>query len=366
MPYRLLLLLCFLPALLPAQRRDTVQRYLSEELALVGRSEASYGAVSIREKDHWLLFAVYPDGQPLLRCYFKDKALTIKDGPFSLYHPGSIKAAEGFYIDNIQQGIWKFRYPNGQLKDSGMTRNNYMTDQWLSWYPSGALKSKAGFIPSDSLTNDDPTPFSTSTNRGILNGDTTLAVNHGPWQYFHENGEQKEAGQYYKGRKEGWWTYQYNTGKPESAGRYIADWKQGEWTFYRENGQLSAKEIYKNNKVVSMQCFDEEGKLTGDFCSVLKPPVAVLDRWVDFDTYMLDHLFWPKELEGKSVNGTVRFQYTITVEGKLTEFKVVSTPHELLGKEVERFFLSIEKWSPAISHNRVIPFTATREIPFLR
>ncbi len=106
--------------------------------------------------------------------------------------------------------------------------------------------------------------------------------------------------------------------------------------------------------------------MLGMFCIILRSPVAIIERNLDFNNYMLDHIFWPKELDGKNVNGNVRASYTISKEGRLISFIIVESPHELLGKEVERFFLSIEKWSPAILHNRTTEFTVTIEIPFYR
>ncbi len=102
------------------------------------------------------------------------------------------------------------------------------------------------------------------------------------------------------------------------------------------------------------------------FWVIHKPTVEIIDCNLGFKNYMLDHIFWPKELDGNDVNGNLRANYTISKEGKLISFKVVESPHELPGKEVERFFWSIENWSPAILHNRPTEFTVTIEIPFYR
>ncbi len=361
-----LLFLLFLPAVLKAQQSDTLQKFLDEDLALVSKKNAVYGAVAIRERDHWMLYAVYPDKTPLLRCYFADKALTAKDGPFRLYHPNGKTAVEGYYQGNVQIGIWRYYYANGQLKDSGMIKYNRMVDSWAGWYEDGSLRYKGEFPTADSVTPSLGIPQSPFRLRGILAGDTTVSQRNGKWTSFYQGGEQSESGIYYRGRKNGEFRFFYPGGQTESTGHFADDMQEGEWVYFRENGKQSSLETYRNNKVVLLRCFDENGNPAGDYCSILKPAVPILELYVDFKTYMLDHLFWPKELEGKEVNGVVKLQYTVSKAGKLTDLKILKSPHELISKEVERFFRSLEKWSPAVSHNRAIDYTTELEIPFYR
>ena len=100
-----------------SQRADTLRKYLDNSLAFTNKNKAVYPAVAIQTGDHWYLFAVYPDTGTLLKAYFKDRELKIKDGPLTLYHPNNIKAMECRYVNNVQQGVWKYYYKNGQLKD---------------------------------------------------------------------------------------------------------------------------------------------------------------------------------------------------------------------------------------------------------
>ena len=104
----LVLLLIVLPAV---AQKDTVRKYLDEELKLVSKKEAVYLAMALRDNDHWQLYAVYPDTNVLVNVYYKDAALTVKDGPFILYHPKRIIAQKGYFIDNRAQGHWQSFYP---------------------------------------------------------------------------------------------------------------------------------------------------------------------------------------------------------------------------------------------------------------
>jgi antitoxin component YwqK of YwqJK toxin-antitoxin module len=217
----------------------------------------------------------------LLKVWFKDKQLTIYDGPYTLYFGKGIKAVEGYYKDSRRIGIWKYYYPNGAIKDSGE-----INGKWKSWYPSGIL---------------------------------------------------------------------------ESEGEYSNDLMAGSWTWYRDNGKPSTIEEYKNGKIAKLQCFDEQGNYSGEFCSILKPPYP-LGEFRDFQSHMLDNISMPKDLQKKELKGVILVTCDITKEGKLSKV-IVETPYEQLTKEVERFFNTLTNWSPAITHNRAIDYKIEYKIP---
>lgn len=350
------------------QRGDTVRRYLNDRLIFTTKNKGDYAAVSIKTETHWMLFAVYSDTNTLLRAYFKDRDLRIRDGRFTLYHPKNIKAVEGIFVNNIRQGIWKYWYPNGQLKDSGMIKNNQMVNSWYSWHETGQLQSIANYFPIDSVNEQSIIVANSKSggNQGVLDADTVVNYPHGNWQSYHANGLPKDSGLYVHSVRQGEWKTWYVHGTLESKGNYVNGVMEGDWEYYHENGQTSTKEKYRKNKITEMHCYDSNGVSMGDFCSVLKPAVPILERHVTFQSYILDNVFWPKELDGKNVNGTVKAEYTISKQGKLTGIKILTTPHELLGKEIERFLRSLENWSPATSHNRIIDFTGILEVPFFR
>ncbi len=349
------------------QGDDKFRKYLDEDFVFTTQKNASYGALGIKSGDHWCLIAVYPDTSTLIKAYFKDKSLKIKDGPFEFYYQKNSKAFEGYYVNNIQQGVWRYYHKNGQLKDSGMIKNNHMVSVWKSWDENGKLMVIANYLSPDSIP-DNLIVRATQTNRktGLLNSDTTVNQPHGQWISYYNNGQQKEVGNYLNGFREGEWTSWYNHGGIESKGAYHIEEQQGDWEYFYENGKTSTRELYKDNKVIAMECYDENGNSTGSFCSIQRPATPELDRFVSFESYMLDNIFWPPNLNGVAVNGVVKANYTITKEGKLKDVAILEAPHELLGEEVKRFLLAIKKWSPAVSHNRVVEYNGMLEVPFYR
>jgi hypothetical protein len=141
---------------LNAQKNDTVRKYLDGNFALCNRARAAYSALAVKDDDHWILYATYPDTSVLLTVWFKDRDLTIKDGPYTFFFGKGRKAMQGSYVNNQQQGGWKFWYPNGILRDSGVIENGQMGGTWISqktrrWLSANTARS-TGTIGSNENT----------------------------------------------------------------------------------------------------------------------------------------------------------------------------------------------------------------------
>ncbi|WP_276481842.1 energy transducer TonB [Paraflavitalea pollutisoli] len=364
--YTVIILFFSLPVAAQKKQPDTVRKYLTSDLHFTTRANMDFPALAIRQpEDRWLLVSAYRDTNVLLRAWFRDEALTIKEGPFVLYHPKRIKAIEGTYIDNVRQGLWKAWHPNGQLKDSGAILNNYLVGRWYSWNDSGKLQSITSYLHPDSIPGLIVAEFDPKDKfRSIMAGDKTTSILDGPTITFHSDGSPKDSGQYVKESKEGIWKTWNKGGTPESMGTYVHNSPQGEWEYYHPNGQRSTREVYANGKVVKLDCYDEQGNFTGNACPIQKPPVAQ-GRFLDFEKYMLDNIFWPTELKRSDIQGDVTVTFTISATGEMKDFRIIRSPHEAMSREVTEFFKK-QKWSPAVSHNRLIEFTVKYNIPFYR
>ena len=68
----------------------------------------------------------------------------------------------------------------------------------------------------------------------------------GVWEYYYESGKIKEKGNYSQGILEG---FKYlKTSK-----------KEGLWKTYYESGKLNEERNYKDGKLISKECWDEDG-----------------------------------------------------------------------------------------------------------
>lgn len=347
------------------KQRDSVRKYFDSRLAFTNKANMDFAAMAVRDGDHWLVVSVYPDTSLLLRAYFKDEKLTIKDGPFTLYHPYKIKAVEGHFINDVKQGPFKTWHPNGRLKDSGFYINNFQTGEWHTWNEEGQLTAILHYQDSANIKTIARAWANPDEKRpSILVGDTSIGILNGTAMRYYPSGQLQDSGSYKLNRKHGTWKYWYANGQMESTGSYAHGQQEGEWEFFRESGIRSSKEKYVMNKVTALECYDEQGTFSGNTCPLQKPPVA-LGKFMDFDKYVLDNIYWPEELANVALQGKVIIEYTISKEGELVDLKVLDTPHKLMAMAVMKFFNSL-KWSPAVSHNRPVARTMRYEVPFFR
>lgn len=182
---------------------------------------------------------------------------------------------------------------------------------------------------------------------------------------WYDNGNMKDSGNFINGYKEGLWKSWYSNGLIESAGDYKTNKADGEWNWYRENGKQATKEIYTNAKISKLECYNENGDSASDNCSIAKPPVA-LGNFTTLETYLQDNIIWSKEMLDSHQDGTwvVKMEFMITKDGRLTNFKIIQSPNQAFSKEAERLIKLVSKWSPCVSHNRLLDYTMEYEIAF--
>src|SRR6476660_8923051 len=141
----LTLIFLFVSTLSFAQKRDTILKYFDAQLHLTDKKNAVYAGAAIRQQDHWFVFALYPDTSYILKAYYKDKTLSVKDGPYEVFYPHNKLAVAGAYHEDARIGVWRTWPENGQLKDSGLLNDNIRMGVWKSWYPDGQLKEESFF-----------------------------------------------------------------------------------------------------------------------------------------------------------------------------------------------------------------------------
>jgi antitoxin component YwqK of YwqJK toxin-antitoxin module len=338
----LLPVILLLPGLNGVAQKDSVRRYLDAELHFTTKKDFVYAAMSIKSEDHWILYAVYPDTSVLMKIYFKDAALTVKDGPFMLYHPKKVLAQQGYFKNNIPNGYWKAWYPDGQLKNEGDIINNHLSGIWKGWYKDGHVMSERSYIYSDSMIAGQPVHENSpaSTYHRILDDFAPESKLDGPTTTWFENGSK------------------------ESVLNYRNDSLSGLCTWFRPNGNPSSKETYVNGKVTELECYDEDGKYTGASCSILKQPVFIHPVFNALD-YIEDELHKEKHKEIKE-EGEAEVNFTVTQKGAIANLVILKSPDPALSKQIIRIFAAMPRWSPAITHNRTIDYPVKLVVPYYR
>ncbi len=320
-------------------QKDTVRKYLDAELHFASKKNFTYAAMAIRKEDHWILYAVYPDTSVLMSVFFKDAALTIKDGPFTLYHPKKIIAQKGYYVNNIAQGHWESYYPNGQMKNTGTIINNHLSGFWQTWYANGLPQSSSNYIYSDSMISGQPVhENSPAANRRVLDDDNL------------------------EGTREGLSATWYENGNKESVINYHNDTLTGLCSWYRLNGRPSSIEVYTGGKVTELECYDEDGKYSGATCSIAKLPVLIHPVFNALD-YIENELHKEKH-RGITAYGDAKVKFTVTQKGTVENLQVIDSPDATLSRLITQIFTKMPPWSPAVTHNRKIDYQLTLVIPY--
>lgn len=184
----------------------------------------------------------------------------------------------------------------------------------------------------------------------------------GNYTSWHENGLKEDSGLIKENIKTGIWKKWYNTGVLESEGAYAEGAAEGTWKWYHPNGKPATIEVYSNQKLKDLTCFDSLGNQTGFNCRLDKKPCPA--GAYSFESYVIENLIYPQTALKRGIEGNVAFEFFITKEGKLTRINFTNESHPLLREEIVKFLKAIPTWEPAVSHNRSVDCLYSYEVPF--
>ncbi|MBX3257598.1 MAG: energy transducer TonB [Chitinophagaceae bacterium] len=230
------------------------------------------------------------------------------------FYPDGKPLMKGSYKDKklrVRQGSYTVFYPNGKPKLSVSFDNNTIDGDYTSW---------------------------------------------------HENGLLEDSGLIKENIKTGLWKKWYSTGIQESEGVYEDGAAEGTWKWYHPNGKPATIEVYSNQKLKDLTCFDTLGNQTGFSCRIDKKPCPV--NAYSFESYVIENLIYPQAALKKGIEGNVAFEFFITSEGRLTRINFTNESHPMLRDEIVKFLKAIPSWEPAISHNRAVDCLYSYEVPF--
>ncbi|MFT3702658.1 MAG: TonB family protein [Agriterribacter sp.] len=287
------------------------------------------------KKTALLLFGMIVFGKSIAQnttvCYFNEQLQLVDK---------SDAAFEGRIIKT--PNLWEAfaLYSDGRTLMHGFFKDNRLTvkqGEYSLYYPSGKLHARTFF------------------KEGIM--DSAFAG-------WYENGNISDSGYMRRSLKAGLWKTWYEDGSLESEGSYLDGKPDSIWHWYHPNKKPSTIELYRKSKLSDLSCFDTLGKNTGSNCRIDKKPCP--DRYPSFDQYVINNLFYPKQALRNGIEGMVSFEFFISKQGKLTRINFTNASNDLLQQEVVRLLKAVNKWEPAVSHNREIDYLYTYEVPFYR
>jgi antitoxin component YwqK of YwqJK toxin-antitoxin module len=136
------------------------------------------------------------------------------------YHPNGFPAAEGLYIDQKKEGIWKYYSQNTEnyLICEEYYRNDLRNGTSQKYYKDGKIAEKLSY------TDD---------------------IRHGEWTQYYVTGKLCIKGNYVSGKLSGSFEVYYANGNPEYIGQYREDARDGLWKIYKEDGTVDIELAYK-------------------------------------------------------------------------------------------------------------------------
>lgn len=179
----------------------------------------------------------------------------------SIYNNG-IKLAEGIYDEQgRRQGLWKYFFVTGEIKEQGSYKNDKKTGTWKYFFLNGEVEQIGEYVNdlpegtwrwfyANNQTRleeeyidgfeEGPSVEYSETGTIIAEGKYIEGFKEGEWIYFV--GNTKETGKYYEGEKQGKWRMIYiDTKKTVYEGEYLNGVENGMFAYYYENGVISKR-----------------------------------------------------------------------------------------------------------------------------
>ena len=140
------------------------------------------------------------------------------------------------YTDDKKEGLWREYHKNGQLKSEGNYVAGLKDGLHKEWENNGVL---------------------------LLEGYYTKGKANGLMKWFHERGHLAGEGNMIDGIRVGMWKICDIQENGFCIDAYFKDGKRdGKWKIYHEHAKdkLWKEQTFKNDKMVSEKCWDENGK----------------------------------------------------------------------------------------------------------
>lgn len=209
-------------------------------------------------------------------------------GPWVSFHPNGVLATEGYYMNDLKNGIFKTfdkrgdlvsleKYREGELVTD--SEESVILDIRNTYYADGTLKSTGGYV--DGVKEGTHRTYDRDGNiisgklyqKGEVTGEGIIDRNgdyQGIWKLYYKSGELRAEGEYSDSKRTGDWVFYHRNGETEHRAKYLEGLPHGKWTWYYDNGKLRREEFFRRGKEDgTVTEYDREGNIIvqGDYIS---------------------------------------------------------------------------------------------------
>lgn len=144
-----------------------------------------------------------------------------------------VNRASGPKLNRKQQGLWTYRYENGNTQATGNYNQDRQTGRWTYFYPDANKEWEVGFA---SEQFDGPSQWWWPTGKQQAYGAFGGGLEVGAFSYWNENGSLIKQGEFDDGLATSTWMSWYDDTKPKARGMMCKGQRVGLWEFWAEDG----------------------------------------------------------------------------------------------------------------------------------
>jgi len=192
------------------------------------------------------------------RNYFKNEV----HGQVIAYFSNGKKKTEGYFINGIQDSLYREWDETGVMRQSGFYKGGFPAGRWEYFYRDGREKMVEEIIHDTSFVWSFWLPDSLHT-QTVIDGNGELAVyftngnlkewysykdglKHGPFAEGSVYGYYLLKGTFHENQPDGEWRYFYYTGDLEKISHYKNGKLHGPYSYYYDNGQVNVEGQYED------------------------------------------------------------------------------------------------------------------------
>jgi antitoxin component YwqK of YwqJK toxin-antitoxin module len=179
-----------------------------------------------------------------------------KNGKWVIYYQAESELilAEGSYINNLENGLWKYYHKNGLMYKEGHFKAGQKNGEWTEYYNTGKIKTNATYTiitDSDSKQAKGIEAIIGLKKTYYQSGkiwkeeEYHKGVKKGRSQEYYENGNTKEISWFEDNIPNGKLTTWWKNGKIKTVGFLDNGLKKGSWKNYYKTGKLMNSFTYK-------------------------------------------------------------------------------------------------------------------------
>jgi TonB family protein len=190
-------------------------------------------------------------------------------------------------------------------------------------------------------------------NNEILNGDYYL---------WYNNGKLSEKGSYENNKLHGKFSTWFENGQLSYEKFYFKGELKDTLKGYYEDGALRRIEVYKEGEMVDGKVFSKAGVGLPYFPAFVMPEFPGGENAMI--AYISKNLKYPEEALRYGISGLVLITFIVEKDGSIKTLEVIKSVYDVLDNEAIRIIRSMPRWKPGLNEGNLVPVSFTLPVRF--